>query len=94
ASSSDGPILSVAAIPARRAVLTEAGSRLELLDTLPEKFEPGPAQAKDLTAMFDAAHAAVRVEAVALSAEAGTTAMRVLAAIPAGAPSTGQCADR
>jgi FkbM family methyltransferase len=41
-------------------------------------FEPRPAQARDLTAMFSAVGAAVRVEAVALSDTPGVTAMRVV----------------
>lgn len=41
-------------------------------------FEPRPAQARALTDMFDAAGAAVRIEAVALSDQPGITAMRVL----------------
>lgn len=45
-------------------------------------FEPRPAQARDLAAMFDAVGAAVRVEAVALSDEPGTIAMRVVESEP------------
>lgn len=45
-------------------------------------FEPRPAQARDLVTMFEAADARVRVEAVALSAQAGSIAMRVLADDP------------
>ncbi|WIM85725.1 FkbM family methyltransferase [Candidatus Mycobacterium wuenschmannii] len=41
-------------------------------------FEPRPAQARALVAMFDAAAAPVRVEAIALSDTPGTAAMRVL----------------
>jgi FkbM family methyltransferase len=41
-------------------------------------FEPRPAQARELTAMFDAVGAPVRVEAVALSDEPGVTTMRVV----------------
>ena len=45
-------------------------------------FEPRPAQAHDLAAMFDVVGAAVRVEAVALSDKPGTTAMRVVETEP------------
>ena len=45
-------------------------------------FEPRPVQARELTAMFDAVGAAVRVEAVALSDTPGVTAMRVLESAP------------
>jgi FkbM family methyltransferase len=45
-------------------------------------FEPRPAQAHELTAMFDAVGAPVRVEAVALSDEPGVTTMRVVASAP------------
>ncbi len=45
-------------------------------------FEPRPTQARDLTAMFDAVGAAVRVEAVALSDTLGVTAMRVVESDP------------
>jgi FkbM family methyltransferase len=45
-------------------------------------FEPRPAQARDLATMFEAAGASVRVEAVALSAQAGTIAMRVVESDP------------
>lgn len=45
-------------------------------------FEPRPAQAKDLLAMFDAVGAPVRVEAVALSDHAGTSKMRILISDP------------
>jgi FkbM family methyltransferase len=41
-------------------------------------FEPRPAQARALAAMFNAVDAAVRIEAIALSDQPGTTAMRVL----------------
>jgi FkbM family methyltransferase len=41
-------------------------------------FEPRPAQADALAAMFDAVGAAVRIEAIALSNQPGTTAMRIL----------------
>lgn len=41
-------------------------------------FEPRQAQAQALTAMFDAVGADVRIEAIALSDQPGTTAMRVL----------------
>lgn len=41
-------------------------------------FEPRPAQARDLTAMFEAVDAPVRVEAVALSDQPGVTTMRVV----------------
>lgn len=45
-------------------------------------FEPRPIQARDLTSMFDAVGAAVRVEAVALSNEPGVMTMRVVASEP------------
>ncbi|WP_408633034.1 FkbM family methyltransferase [Mycobacterium ostraviense] len=45
-------------------------------------FEPRPAQARDLAAMFAAVGAAVRVEAVALSDKPGVTAMRVVESEP------------
>lgn len=45
-------------------------------------FEPRPAQARDLAAMFSAVGAAVRIEAVALSDEPGITPMRVLESDP------------
>jgi FkbM family methyltransferase len=45
-------------------------------------FEPRPAQARDLTTMFDAVGAPVRVEAVALSDTPGVTAMRVVESDP------------
>ena len=45
-------------------------------------FEPRPAQARDLTSMFGAVGAAVRVEAVALSDTPGVTAMRVVESDP------------
>lgn len=45
-------------------------------------FEPRPAQARDLIAMFAAAHVPVDVRSMALSCEAGTIAMRVLASDP------------
>jgi FkbM family methyltransferase len=45
-------------------------------------FEPRPAQAKELTTMFGAVGAAVRVEAIALSDEPGVTTMRVVSADP------------
>ncbi|OBI90750.1 FkbM family methyltransferase [Mycobacterium asiaticum] len=45
-------------------------------------FEPRPAQARDLTAMFDAVGANVRVEAVALSDAPGVTTMRVVESDP------------
>ena len=45
-------------------------------------FEPRPAQARELAAMFEAVGAPVRVEAVALSDEPGVTAMRVVAGAP------------
>lgn len=45
-------------------------------------FEPRPAQARDLAAMFAAVGAAVRVEAVALSDKPGVTAMRVVDSEP------------
>jgi FkbM family methyltransferase len=45
-------------------------------------FEPRPAQARALTAMFEAAGAAVRVEPLALSDRFGVTAMRVWEAEP------------
>lgn len=45
-------------------------------------FEPRPAQARDLAAMFDAVGAAVRVEAVALSDQPGVTTMRVVESDP------------
>ncbi|BBZ12403.1 FkbM family methyltransferase [Mycobacterium branderi] len=45
-------------------------------------FEPRPAQARALAAMFGAVGAAVRVEAVALSDRPGVTAMRVLESAP------------
>jgi FkbM family methyltransferase len=45
-------------------------------------FEPRPAQARDLAAMFDAVGAPVRVEAVALSDQPGVTTMRVVADDP------------
>jgi FkbM family methyltransferase len=45
-------------------------------------FEPRPAQARELAAMFDAIGAAVRVEAVALSDQPGTTTMRVVESDP------------
>jgi FkbM family methyltransferase len=45
-------------------------------------FEPRPAQARDLTAMFEAVGAPVRVEAVALSDAPGVTAMRVVQSDP------------
>jgi FkbM family methyltransferase len=41
-------------------------------------FEPRPAQARELAAMFDAVGAPVRVEAVALSDQPGVTAMRLV----------------
>src|ERR1700716_865882 len=44
--------------------------------------EPRPAQARDLTAMFDAVGAPVRVEAVALSDTPGVTGMRVVESDP------------
>ncbi|ARG63326.1 FkbM family methyltransferase [Mycobacterium kansasii] len=45
-------------------------------------FEPRPAQARDLAAMFAAVGAAVRVEAVALSDRPGVMAMRVVESEP------------
>ena len=45
-------------------------------------FEPRPTQARELSAMFDAVGAAVRVETTALSDRAGVTAMRVLDLAP------------
>lgn len=45
-------------------------------------FEPRPGQARDLTTMFDAVGAAVRVEAVALSDTGGMTSMRVVGSEP------------
>ena len=45
-------------------------------------FEPRPAQARELAAMFTAAKAPVLIEAVALSDTPGTTQMRVLEADP------------
>ncbi|MCT7656847.1 FkbM family methyltransferase [Mycobacterium deserti] len=45
-------------------------------------FEPRRAQARDLEAMFRAAQAPVDVRSVALSAQAGTIAMRVVASDP------------
>lgn len=45
-------------------------------------FEPRPAQARELAAMFDAVGAAVRVEAVALSDQPGVTTMRVVESDP------------
>lgn len=45
-------------------------------------FEPRPAQARELAAMFDAVGVPVRVEAVALSDKPGVTAMRVVADDP------------
>lgn len=45
-------------------------------------FEPRPAQARDLAAMFDAVGVPVRVEAVALSDQPGVTAMRVVSDDP------------
>lgn len=45
-------------------------------------FEPRPAQARDLAAMFAAVGAPVRVEAVALSDRPGTIAMRVVESEP------------
>ncbi len=45
-------------------------------------FEPRPAQARELAAMFTAVGAPVRIEAVALSDEPGVTTMRVLASDP------------
>lgn len=45
-------------------------------------FEPRPAQARDLASMFTAVGAAVRIEAVALSDQPGTTAMRVVESDP------------
>jgi FkbM family methyltransferase len=45
-------------------------------------FEPRPAQARVLAAMFEAAGAAVRVEPLALSDRPGVTAMRVWEAEP------------
>jgi FkbM family methyltransferase len=45
-------------------------------------FEPRPAQARDLAAMFAAVGAPVRVEAVALSDQPGVTTMRVVQSDP------------
>jgi FkbM family methyltransferase len=45
-------------------------------------FEPRPAQAHDLAAMFAAVGAAVKVEAVALSDKPGVTTMRVVESEP------------
>lgn len=45
-------------------------------------FEPRPAQARDLAAMFDAAGVPVRVEAIALSDTAGVGTMRVVESEP------------
>ncbi|OSC40976.1 FkbM family methyltransferase [Mycobacterium decipiens] len=45
-------------------------------------FEPRPAQARDLAAMFGALGAKVRVEAMALSDRPGVTAMRVVRSEP------------
>ncbi|OBG69754.1 methyltransferase [Mycobacterium sp. E3298] len=45
-------------------------------------FEPRPAQARDLAAMFDAASVPVRVEAIALSDTAGVGTMRVVESEP------------
>lgn len=45
-------------------------------------FEPRPAQARDLAAMFDAVGAPVQVEAVALSDKPGRMAMRVVESEP------------
>ncbi|WP_156297862.1 FkbM family methyltransferase [Mycobacterium paragordonae] len=45
-------------------------------------FEPRPAQARNLALMFTAVGAPVRIEAVALSDEAGVTAMRVVESDP------------
>ncbi|MGV7972645.1 methyltransferase [Mycobacterium kansasii] len=59
--------VTIAMLPASRSVIA---------------FEPRPAQARDLTAMFAAVGAAVRVEAVALSDRAGVMAMRVVESEP------------
>lgn len=45
-------------------------------------FEPRPAQARDLAAMFKAVGAAVRVEAVALSDQVGVATMRLVESEP------------
>lgn len=45
-------------------------------------FEPRPAQAHDLTSMFDAVGAAVQVQAMALSDSSGSTVMRVVESEP------------
>ncbi|WAC92648.1 FkbM family methyltransferase [Mycobacterium sp. Aquia_213] len=45
-------------------------------------FEPRPAQARDLTSMFDAVGVPVKVEAVALSDKPGVTTMRVVESEP------------
>lgn len=45
-------------------------------------FEPRPAQARELAAMFDAVGAAVQVEAVALSDKPGVATMRVVESEP------------
>jgi FkbM family methyltransferase len=45
-------------------------------------FEPRPGQARDLTSMFDAVGAPVRVEAMALSDKPGVTTMRVVQSDP------------
>ncbi|WP_102419020.1 FkbM family methyltransferase [Mycobacterium sp. 4858] len=45
-------------------------------------FEPRPAQARDLAAMFNAVGVAARVEAVALSDKPGAAAMRIVEAEP------------
>lgn len=45
-------------------------------------FEPRPAQARELAAMFNAVGAPVRIEAVALSDQPGVTTMRVLTVDP------------
>ncbi|MBY0441687.1 MAG: FkbM family methyltransferase, partial [Mycobacteriaceae bacterium] len=45
-------------------------------------FEPRPTQARELTAMFEAVGAAVRIEAVALSDRPGVRTMRILDADP------------
>ncbi|VBA61124.1 FkbM family methyltransferase [Mycobacterium attenuatum] len=59
--------VTIAMLPASRSVIA---------------FEPRPAQARDLTAMFAAVGAAVRVEAVALSDRPGVMAMRVVESEP------------
>lgn len=59
--------VTIAMLPASRSVIA---------------FEPRPAQARDLAAMFAAVDAAVRVEAVALSDKSGVAAMRVVDSEP------------